>query len=157
MRKPMAIAILTAAALLPSPILAQRVESARLAVAQPSADTARLVAPRASRQRVFWMRSLSSTAGMVGGAYSGYMMGRYYTPRPRDDWDVLSDQEAVGLISGMFAGAAFGAAILKFDSSCSTQTRFLRGLAGAAVGIIAGLVLGPFGLGIGAAALQGRC
>ncbi len=159
MRKPMAIVILTAATLLPTPAEAQRIESARLAVVEPSADisdTARRNAPRASRQHVFWMRTLSGTLGTAAGAYSGYMIGRYYTPRPRN-WDVMSDQEAIGLISGMFAGAAFGAAILKFDSKCSTQARFLRGLAGAAVGVIPAAILGPFGFGIGAAALQGRC
>jgi len=149
--------ILTAAGLLPSPCLAQRIESARFAVVQPSADTARLDNPRASRQRVFWMRTLSGTAAMAVGAYSGYMMGRYYTPRPRDDWEVISDQEAIGMVSGMFAGAAFGAAMLNYDSKCSGQTRFLRGLAGAVIGIVPAMILGPFGVGIGAAALQGGC
>lgn len=150
--------LLTAAALLPAPGLAQRIESARFAVVQPSADTARLEKPPASRQRVFWMRSLSGTAGMAAGFYSGWMIGRYYTPRRHlQDWTTLSDQEAIGMLSGALAGAALGAAILKYDSKCSGQTRFLRGLAGAAVGFVPAVILGPFGPGMGAAAFQGHC
>jgi hypothetical protein len=91
------------------------------------------------------------------GAYAGFQLGHTYTPvTERSDYD-LTGQEAIGLAIGFFGGAAYGAAVHSYDSSCSGTKRFVRGAVGAVLGVVPGLVLGPFGPGLGAAAGQGRC
>lgn len=142
---------------LPEVAAAQWLRDGRVAARRASSDTTVPQKEPASRRRVFWVRSLTATAGSVAGAYGGYVLGRMYTPRARSDLEVLSDQEAVGLAAGFLVGAAIGAAIHSYDSKCDMTNRFLRGLGGAAIGIIPAVILGPFGPGFGAAAAQGRC
>jgi hypothetical protein len=157
MRALVVLALCAAGHILPETAAAQRLEGVRYAARSPSsADTTARPQLRASRTRVFWVRSLSATVGSVAGAFGGYGLGHMYTPRPRDYY-VLSDEEAVGILGGFLVGAALGAALHSYDSNCSLGNRVVRGLGGAVLGFIPAMIVGPFGPGMGAAALQGRC
>ena len=118
-------------------------------------DTARAIRD-ASRFRVVSTRSLSALLGMVAGVYAGYQMGDSWTP-VSEKQDGFGDRAMTGAVIGFFVGSAAGAALPSYQSRCSFQERFLRGLGGTVVGLIPSPVLGPIGPAVGAAAFQGRC
>jgi hypothetical protein len=137
--------------LLPASAQAQRLAETRTAVRAVSVDSQ---APP-SRTRVVLVRTLTGAVGATVGAFAGYGAGNLIKPAGRDV--VLSDEEAIGMAIGAVIGAAIGVAAKRYESECSWRNRFVRAIPGAALGFIPGVVLGPFGLGLGGALAQGRC
>ncbi len=160
MRAVVIFALCAAGQVVPDSASAQRLDDARVAARYASADAIDTTVPQqnpASRTRVFWVRALTATVGSGVGAYAGFAMGHVFTGRRVDDWGIITGQELAGMAIGFLTGAALGAAMHSYDSKCAAATRFLKGLGGAALGFLPGALIGPFGPGLGAAALQGRC
>ena len=138
----------------PTPVRAQELTATRWSA--PVVDSAP-PRPRPGRFTIVSARSGSALVGMVAGVYAGLEVGAYYTPvTERDDW-APSDEQLAGVLIGLVAGTALGAALPSFNSPCSFGRRFRRALGGTLLGFVPAAILGPVGPSVGAALAQGRC
>ena len=115
----------------------------------------------------FGKRLMLGTLGMIGGATAGYAYGDAHSGRACTSECYFGKDAAIaGLFIGWIGGAALGAALPSFGSSCSVGTRTLRALGGSAVGLVGGGivamvpvagVVGIIGAPFGAAFAQQEC
>ena len=152
---------------------AQRVNDSRMAVVSTGASRGGLarqvsLTPKIGtpRNANFGKRLVAGTIGMIGGAWAGYAYGESQGEGCRNACYFGSDAEIAGFLIGWVGGAALGAALPSFGSSCSLGTRTLRGLGGSAVGLVGGGIVafvpvagivGIIGAPFGAAFAQQEC
>lgn len=143
-------------AIAPVSVSAQRLEDARLGLVRTVAPDQSPQERTVTRKRVLVMRTITGAVGATIGGYTGYLVGRKGDPHDANAWS-LSDQEFTGALIGLLIGAAVGVTLKDYESACGWPTRLVRALPGAAVGLLPGVIIGPFGPGLGAAVAQGRC